>query len=63
MMVTEFTTHEKNVLVMRMIAEEKHLKNVKLYVLLTAIVNFLIGQSMEVLRAVMQEPPTVDVGQ
>ena len=61
--VTTFTSPTKNVMVLKMITEERHLTNVKLNVLKTAIVDFLIGQHMEVQIDVMQELPTVDVGQ
>ena len=62
-LVTTFTSPTKNVMVLKMIMEERHLTNVKLNVLKTAIVDFLIGQHMEVQIDVMQELPTVDVGQ
>ena len=62
--LTTFTPPTKNVMVLKMITEERHLTNVKLNVLKTAIVDFLIGQHMvKVQIDVMQELPTVDVGQ
>ena len=62
-LVTTFTSPTKNVMVLKMITEERHLTNVKLNVLKTTIVDLLIGQHMEVQVDVMQEPPTVDVTQ
>ena len=63
MTVTTFTSPTKNVMVLKMITEERHLTNVKLNVLKTTIVDLLIGQHMGVEVDVMQEPPTVDVTQ
>jgi hypothetical protein len=59
----KLTAQTKNVTVLKMITEERHLKNVKLYVLQTTIVVFWIGQHTEVQVDAMQEPPTVDVTQ